>query len=48
MVLSMVSNVYNGNITDEERYQVYRQVLRIFVSSGGSTEDESDEEEHAG
>ena len=43
--LDMVSNVYNATITDDERVQVYRQILRIFLSSGGSTKDGKDDEQ---
>ena len=33
-----VSNIYNP-ISEDERFQVYRRILRIFLlSSGGSTE----------
>lgn len=34
--LNMVVNVYNDSITDDERFQVYRQILQLFISSGGS------------
>lgn len=33
-----VSNIYNP-ISEEERFQVYRRILKIFISSGGSTKD---------
>lgn len=33
-----VSNIYNP-ISEEERVQVYRKILKIFLSSGGSTKD---------
>ena len=36
-----VSNIYNP-ISEDERFQVYRRILRIFLlSSGGSTENDT-------
>ncbi len=32
-----VSNIYNS-ISEDERFQACRRILRVFLSSGGSTE----------
>lgn len=41
-----VSNIYNP-ISEAEKKQVYQRLLKIFVLSGGSTNDKEDNnEEH--
>lgn len=34
-----VSNIYNS-ISEDERFQACRRILRVFLSSGGSTEEQ--------
>jgi hypothetical protein len=35
-----VSNIYNS-ISEDERFQACRRILRVFLSSGGSTENDN-------
>lgn len=42
----MVVNVYNDSIKDDERIQVYRQILQLFISSGGSMNNGNERDKH--